>query len=148
MLFLDLDGTILDDHVRHYATYVELLGQNDLRGTPIPEKEYWSLRRQNKPYDDILRMSRLFPTKFKTFQERFDQRLESPEMLALDVIRPGTETALGKLYTKTPIALITTRRDATNLESQLATLKMRKYFAEVLSGAPDPKQKANKDYRW
>src|SRR2546421_11716577 len=128
MLFLDLDGTILDDHARHYATYVEVLGMADLRGLPLPQKEYWGMRVENEPIDDILRKSRLFPTKFKTFAERFDARIETPEMLALDVVRPGTETALGKLYTKTPLILVTQRRDRTNLETQLAGIKLDTYF--------------------
>lgn len=148
MLFLDLDGTLLDDTLRHYATYAELLGMPDLRGVPIPDREYWGLRREGKPVDDILRKSRLFPTKFKLFGERFGARVETPEMLALDKVRPGVETALGKLYTKTPIILVTQRRDAAELENQLVSLGLRKYFAEVLSGAPQLHRRTTKDDRW
>ena len=148
MLFMDLDGTVLDDTARHYATYVELLSMPDLRGTPIPESEYWSFRRQNKPWEDIIRMSRVFPTKFKLFGERFEQRLETPEMLALDKLRVGTETTLGKLYTKTPIVLVAQRRERMNLENQLASLKVAKYFVTVLSGAPEKLRRVDKDARW
>jgi phosphoglycolate phosphatase-like HAD superfamily hydrolase len=148
MLFIDLDGTILDVTARHYATYLEVLSMADMRGAPIPQKEYWGLRREAKPLEELLKMSRLFPTKLKTFMERFEQRIETPEMLALDTVRTGTETALGKLYTKTPIILITQRKDPGNLESQLASLKIRKYFAEVLSGAPDKGRRVDKDARW
>jgi phosphoglycolate phosphatase-like HAD superfamily hydrolase len=148
MLFLDFDGTLLDDTARHYATYVELLSQPDLRGLPIPEREYWGLRRENKPVDDILRRSRLFPTKFKQFAERFAERVETPEMLMLDKVRPGTETALGKLYTKTPIVLCTQRRDGDALKNQLASVGLDKYFAEVLFGAPKPGRRVTKDDRW
>jgi phosphoglycolate phosphatase-like HAD superfamily hydrolase len=148
VLFLDLDGTLVDDTKRHYATYVELLGMPDLRGVPIPDKEYWGHRREGKPVDEILRKSRLFPTKFKLFGERFAERLETPEMLALDTLRTGTETALGKLYTKTPIVLVTQRRDATELANQLARLGVRKYFAEVLSGAPKEGRRPTPDDRW
>lgn len=148
MLFMDLDGTILDVRARHYATYLEVLSMPDMRGQPIPEKEYWGLRREQKPFDEMLRMSRLFPPKFKTFMERFDARIETPEMLILDTVRTGTETALGKLYTKTPIILVTQRKDAENLKSQLASLKIDKYFAETLSGAPEKLRRADKDARW
>jgi beta-phosphoglucomutase-like phosphatase (HAD superfamily) len=148
VLFLDLDGTLLDDKTRHYATYVEVLAMADMRGHPIPEKEYWGLRQEKKTIDEILRMSRLFPTKFKMFAERFDARLESPEMLALDTVRPGTETALGKLYTKTPIILVTQRRDALNLETQLVALGIKKYFVTVLAGAPERTKRVDPDARW
>jgi beta-phosphoglucomutase-like phosphatase (HAD superfamily) len=148
MLFLDFDGTLIDDSARHYATYVDVLALPDLRGVPIPEKEYWGLRRENKPIDDLLRRSRLFPTKFKQFCDAFEARLETPEMLSLDKLRPGTETALGKLYTKTPIVLVTQRRDGEELENQLAQLGLKKYFVTVIFGKPEVPRRPNKDHRW
>lgn len=148
MLFLDLDGTLLDVAARHYATYVEVLGMSELRGAPLPEREYWGLRREAKSWEEIVTKSRLFPTKFKLFAERFEARLETPEMLALDRLRPGVDNTLAKLYTKTPIILITQRRDTENLESQLATLGIRKYFVTVLSGAPEKTRRFDKDARW
>ncbi|MCK6552398.1 HAD hydrolase-like protein [Myxococcota bacterium] len=148
MLFIDLDGTILDVTARHYAVYVEALASPELRGQPLPEKEYWALRRDGKPWEELVKLSRLFPTKVKAFGERFDERIESPEMLALDTVRTGVETALGKLYTKTPIILVTQRKDDVNLENQLAALKLRRYFATVLSGTPEKLRRADKDARW
>lgn len=147
MLFIDFDGTLLDVSQRHYATYLEVLAMPDIRGVAIPQKEYWGLRIENKPIKEILKRSRLFPTKFKTFVERFEERLETPEMLGLDVLRPGTETALGKLYTKTPIVLVTQRRDGEALESQIAELKLKKYFVTVLSGAPVQQRRADPNLR-
>jgi phosphoglycolate phosphatase len=148
MLFIDLDGTILDDARRHYATYTEVLSGPDMRGLPLPEREFWSLWREAKPFEELLRASRLFPTKFKAFTELFEARLESPEMLALDTIRAGTETALGKLYTKTPIILIAERKDRINLDNQLVSLKIAKYFAQVLSGVPKKVRRVDKDAQW
>ena len=148
MLYLDLDGTLIDCKRRHYATYVELLSQPDLRGVPIPEAEYWGLRTKGKPVRDILKKSRLFPTKFDKFVERFNERVETPEMLAMDDVREGVTTALGKLYTKTPICLVTLRRNRENLEQQLETLDLSKYFAAVLSGGPPKLRRPDKDIRW
>ena len=147
MLYLDLDGTLLDCTKRHYATYVELLGQPQMRGVPIPEKEYWGLRREGKPYKDILKKSRLFPNKFKPFAELFKKRLETPEMLSLDDVREGVVTALGKLYTKTPICLVTLRADEEELKNQLASLRLDKYFAAVLSGAPPEPRRPDPNHR-
>jgi phosphoglycolate phosphatase-like HAD superfamily hydrolase len=148
MLFLDLDGTLLDDAARHYATYVEVLAMPDLRGVALPEREYWGKRRENKPIDELLRGSRLFPTKFKAFTDLFQARLETPEMLALDRVRPGVETALGKLYTKTPIVLVTQRLDNEELLNQLAQLGLKKYFVTILSGRPGTSRRPSKDDRW
>ncbi len=147
MLFLDLDGTLIDDTKRHYATYVEVLSQPDMRGVPIPDKEYWGLRREGKAVKDILKKSRLLPMKFKTFGEKFEARLETPEMLSMDSVREGVVTALGKLYTKTPICLVTQRRDEDALNNQLAQLKLDKYFASVLFGAPKAGRRPDPDLR-
>lgn len=148
MLFLDLDGTVLDVRRRHYATYMALLRQPDLRGHPIPEREYWGLRREGKPIDVILKRSRLFPTKYQQFCERFEQRVETPEMLALDKIREGTETFLSKVFTKTPIVLITQRKDAEALKNQIASLRLARFFVTVLAGAPKRGRRVDKDARW
>ena len=148
MLYLDLDGTILDDRERHYATYVETLALPEMRGVPIPLKEYWGLRQEAKPWQDILKRSRLFPTKFKKFKELFEAKLETPEMLSLDEVREGSETALGKLFTKTPICLVTQRANQDELENQLAELKLSKYFAAVLSGRFQEGRRVDRDARW
>jgi beta-phosphoglucomutase-like phosphatase (HAD superfamily) len=148
VLFLDLDGTTLDVTKRHYATFTEVLGLADIRGVPIPEREYWSLRREGKPWEDLVKLSKVFPPKYKTYQERFDERLETPEMLELDTPRTGIETFLGKMYTKTPIVLVTLRKDGEALESQLAALGLRKYFVTVLFGAPKLGRRKDPDARW
>lgn len=148
MLFLDLDGTLLDDERRHYAVYTDVLQDPEMRGVPIPIVEYWGLRKEDKPIEEILKRSRLFPTKYTAFKERFEAKLEAPEMLGLDVLKVGVENSLGKLYTKTPIVLVTQRRDGEALESQLASLGIRKYFVTVLAGAPKRERRPNPDARW
>lgn len=148
MLFLDLDGTMLHVEKRHYAAYTGVLEMPDMRGVPIPAREYWGLRKEGKPWDVILKRSRLFAPKYPRFQERFEERLEAPELLSLDELKEGTHTFLGKLYTKTPIVLVTQRRDAEALESQLVELGIRKYLVEVLSGAPKRQRRPNPDLRW
>lgn len=148
MLFLDLDGTVLHDETRHYAAYTAVLGMPDCRGVPIPEREYWGLRKEGKPWDLALKRSRLLPMKYGVFQERFEARLEAPELLALDELKEGTHTFLGKLHTKTPIVLVTQRRDGEALENQLVDLGIRKYFVEVLHGAPKRQRRASPDLRW
>lgn len=148
MLFLDLDGTLLDDQRRHYAAYVDTIESAEIRGKAIPLKEYWGLRVENKPWQEICKRSRLFPPRYKLYRERFEERLETPEMLTLDKLRPGVQTALGKLYTKTPIALVTLRRDGAALESQVASLGLSKYFVTILSGAPKVGRRPDPDARW
>ena len=147
MLFLDLDGTLLDDRRRHYETYAEVLGRPEFRGMPIPEKEYWERKIRGEATDQFLRDARLFPTKFRKFREVFEARLESPEMLAYDELKEGSATFLGKLYTKTPIVLVTQRRQKNNLEAQLVGLGIRKYFVEVLFGGPSLPRRPDRTHR-
>ena len=148
MLFLDFDGTLLDVRKRHYAAYVGTIESPEIKGKAIPEKEYWGLRVENKPWQEIAKRSRLFPPRYKQYHEAFQERLETPELLTLDEIRPGVVTALGKLYTKTPIVLVTLRRDVDALESQVASLGLSKYFVTILGGAPPKTRRPDPDGRW
>ena len=147
MLFLDLDGTVLDVRKRHYAAYVAVCEMRDVKGTPIPEAQYWHWRCAGKSVADIVKATKIFPTKYRLYQARFDERLEVPELLMLDTPRTGVETFLGKLHTKTPICLVTLRRDAEALESQLASMGLRKYFATVLAGVPPTPRRPNPTLR-
>ncbi|MEL7371100.1 MAG: HAD hydrolase-like protein [Myxococcota bacterium] len=147
MLFLDLDGTVLDVRRRHYAAYVSVCEMRDVKGIPIPEAEYWHWRREAKPVADIIAASKVFPTKRRLYQARFDERLEVPELLLLDTLKTGVETFLGKVYTKTPICLVTLRRDKEALESQLASMGLSRYFASVLAGVPPTPRRPEKGLR-
>lgn len=148
MLFLDLDGTLLHVRNRYYAAYTTVLAHKDVRGQPIPEREFWDLWQEAKTLDLILQRSRLLPMKFAAFKSRFEARLEAPELLSLDEASPGLHTFLGKVYTKTPIVLVTQRRDGEALEDQLALLRVRKFFAEVLFGAPPPSKRPDRTLRY
>jgi phosphoglycolate phosphatase-like HAD superfamily hydrolase len=141
VIFLDLDGTLLDDTERHYQTYLELCHAPDLKAVPIPKHEYWVLRRKGVSWEEILKKSRLFPTKFQHFRDRFEERVETPEMLTHNRLVEGAETFLGKVYTKTPIVLISQRNNAAGLETELHGYGVRKYFVTVLCGGPKRKRK-------
>lgn len=147
MIFIDLDGTLVDDTVRQYAAYVETLSLPAMRGVPLPEREYWALRRQGTDWRQLLRKSRLLPTKFDDFHERFLARREEPDLLALDVLRPGAQTALSKLHTKTPLVLLSLRADEVQLRGQLARLGIERYFAALLWGAPPLARRVGPNHR-
>ena len=148
MLFLNCDGTLLSDEKRHYAAYTSTLEMPDIGGVPIPEREYWSLKREGRPWEGVLRRSKVFPGRFTRFKERFEERLEAPEFLSLDELKPGTETFLGKVYTKTPIVLLAQRRERAALDNELEDLGVRKYFVEVLSGVPRETRRKDPDLQW
>lgn len=141
MLFLDLDGTVIDDAKKHYETYAALLRDPEFRGVPMPQREYWADKLDGKSWQDAARAARLFPTKFEAFRKAFEDYVESPEMLSYDSLRTGVDTFLGKMFTKVPIVLVTQRHSHPELLAQLDKLKVRKYFVEVLSGAPPHERK-------
>ncbi len=148
MLFLDLDGTLLSIRKRTYAAYLGVLEQPDVRGVPIPERLFWEDRRRGKGWPEVLRASRVLPMKHRLFLERFQERQEAPELLGLDELVEGAFTFLGKVHTKTPIVLVAQRRDREALESQLADLKVRPYFVEVLAGTPPPTRRPDPTLEW
>lgn len=147
MLFLDLDGTALSVRKRHYAAYAGALELPDVRGVPIPESAYWRLREKGEPWAAIVKRSRLLPTRYAAYEAAFRRRLEAPELLGLDEPVEGLETFLGKVYTKTPIVLVTQRQDGEALERQLVALGLRKYFVEVLFGVPPARRRPDPSLR-
>lgn len=147
MLFTDLDGTLLQVRQRYFAAYTMAIADRAIGGKAMPQREFWGLWQEAKSWEVALQRSRVLPMKYPLFKTRFEAAIESPELLSLDKPSEGLVTFLSKIYTKTAIVLVSQRRDGGALEDQLAALKIRKYFAEVLYGAPPPVRRPDKTLR-
>ncbi len=133
MLFLDLDGTLLDDQNRQYQAYKQVLSMPDIRGHLLPQKGYLEKKRLGTTIPEIIKLAALMPTKHKIYQDRFREKIESAELLQLDTLHIGVKIFLEKMYRRTPISLISLRANRKNLEKQLDNLQIAKYFASILN---------------
>lgn len=131
-VFFDLDGTLLDVSERNYRVYSELVAE--FGGTPMPKDVYWDLKRKKTKWPVLLPKSQLSPNLEDAFLESFIPRIEAIEYLRLDVLFPDSLSVVAALAARYSCDLVSLRRNAANLEEELAWLNLRPHFTKVLSG--------------
>lgn len=136
MLLVDLDGTLLDVRRRVYGAYRAAVLSPKVRGQPLTERQYLLQWLEGRPYQERLAASRIFPPALPEYFARFEAGVESEEALRQDSLRGGALTFLKRMSGKAPLVLITQRGRPQALEVQLEALQIRRFFSEVLSGAP------------
>lgn len=131
-IFVDLDGTILDNQYRHYQCYSDIVSLYG--GCPIDINTYWFLKRSKKDMDYILNISK-FKAEKRIFTKEWLIRIETKDYLIYDKLKPQVIIALNKLKEKTKeICLLTLRTKQENLIWQLKKLKIYDIFDTVISG--------------
>lgn len=131
-IFLDLDGTLIDIEIRHYAVYTACVKQ--FNGTPLTQDEYWSMKRTAISWNDILKSSNV-PNHFNNdFMSLFIKLIESKDYLKIDKPFNFTLEVLDALYTDNNLVLVSFRRNRHELINQLEKLGLSQYFKAILSG--------------
>lgn len=128
IVFLDLDGTILDGKERHYQCYIEIVKYD---GQPLSQDIYWRMKRGKVSLDKILEMSQYRNSK-EFFINEWISKIEGIDYLKYDKLKPNVKKTL--IYFKTygfKVMLVTMRRNKENLISQLTDLNIIDCFDEV-----------------
>ena len=138
-IFIDFDGTLVDIAPRHYRVYkkcVEKMG-----GTPLDQKKYWELKRDNISWDELLSMSGLEASKKGDYLKLFIDRIESLEELYRDELFVDSLSALKKLSSNdNKLYLLSLRRNSDALDKQIEKLGIGCFFEKILSGHSDTKE--------
>lgn len=138
-IFIDFDGTLVDIAPRHYRVYkkcVEKMG-----GTPLDQKKYWELKRDNISWDELLSMSGLEASKKGDYLKLFIDRIESLEELYRDELFVDSLFALKKLSSNNnKLYLLSLRRNSDALDKQIEKLGIGCFFEKILSGHSDTKE--------
>ena len=132
IVFCDLDGTILDDKLRHYNCYRDIVRK--FGGVPIGIEEYWEDKRSM-----VKRTVLLEKTKFQgTYQQYLDDwlaRIEEKHYLSYEILKPKSKETLEFLRTKSDkVILVTMRQKRDALLQQLQELKILSCFDEIIVG--------------
>ena len=130
MIFLDLDGPILDVSAKYYRVYSDILinaGYETLK-----KGEYWYNKRWKIPEIEILRKTGA-DTFFKEYQEKRLSLIESDFYLSFDRLQEAAFQVLEKLSKKHKLILVTLRKSAAQLNRQLADLGLNKFLSHVLT---------------
>jgi phosphoglycolate phosphatase-like HAD superfamily hydrolase len=127
-IFLDLDGTLLEDHVRFFAVHRAALGEHRVALAP---EEYRRLKREQTPENEILRLH--YPAVDAAAYGAARQRLlEHRSMLAYNRLFPAALAALQQLSGH-HLFVITMRSDAQTLLEELEHFGIDGFFEEILS---------------
>lgn len=135
-IFIDFDGTLVDIAPRHYRVYkkcVEKMG-----GTPLDQKKYWELKRDNISWDELLSMSGLEASKKGDYLKLFIDRIESLEELYRDELFVDSLSALKKLSSNdNKLYLLSLRRNSDALDKQIEKLGigcfLRKFYQDIVT---------------
>lgn len=137
-IYLDFDGTVVDIKQRHHIVYVDCVVH--FGGSPLGIDEYWQLKREDAKWKEILPLSGLNPSIERSFLAEFIHRIESPEMLRVDVLFKDAIESLEQLARQNRLVLVSLRRNHGHLMEQLKYLGITKYFENVLSGHSETKE--------
>lgn len=128
--FFDLDGTLLDIRKKFYALHCDCL--SELGVEPLSRDKYWSLKQNGTKEEEILRLlnqTELHPL----YNSHRIERIEDEKYLALDEVWPGIEEELLELKFKANIAIVTLRRNRTNLHNQLKNTGLDIIFENIFN---------------
>lgn len=119
-IVLDLDGTVLDGSSRLYACYRGIL--EDHGYAPVGFETYRRMRRERVDRRQQLAVSRAGAI-YESFLSDWLERIEHPDLLALDRPQPGAARRLREWRGMgITLVLATLRRHPDRLEEQLARL--------------------------
>lgn len=138
-IFIDFDGTLVDIAPRHYRVYkkcVEKMG-----GTPLDQKKYWELKRDNISWNELLLISGLEVNNRDDYLKLFIDRIESLEELYRDELFVDSLSTLKKLSSNgNKLYLLSLRRNSDALDKQIEKLGIGRFFEKILSGHSDTKE--------
>ena len=129
-LVLDFDGPVLDGRDRHHACYAGILAEHGY--APLKPEPYWAMKRRMASRREQLAASGAEAV-YDAFLAAWLERIERPEMLALDRVQPGAAKALrGWKAAGLRLVLATLRHSREGVHGQLARLGLDGVFEHVV----------------
>jgi phosphoglycolate phosphatase len=132
IIFLDLDGTLIDTSERHYQVYCKLTDILDLKDS-LEKAEFWKLKRDRISTVEIL--AETDPEVLEKFSKLWIDNIEKRNNLVYDKLFSETEYLLSELREER-LVLLTMRQNITNLMWELKKLNLYGCFESVLSCSP------------
>ena len=143
-IFIDLDGTLIDNTKRIYECYKKIV--SDFCETPISEINFWKYRNICKNPTDFLKKAG-HGFEWQEYNKFFLDVIENVEYLIYDTI---TESNVQKLMDckqeNIKLILLTARRNRENLIWQLRKLNIFDCFSEIINTSGVVKSEYMKEY--
>jgi phosphoglycolate phosphatase len=129
-VFCDFDGPIIDVSDRYYQTYqlglVDVQALYQAQGiklpiAPLSKEQFWSMKQNRVPDQEIALQSGLQGTQIEHFLQRVSHIVNQPTLLCQDRLQPGVRWALTLLH-------------AQGVRLVLVTLRCQEQAIQVLKG--------------
>jgi len=128
ILYLDLDGTLLDIREKYHRLHCRIA--LDLGYEPLPRGTFWDHKRRGVALEALL------PGWEEAARAEYSQRwlaeIELPLYTRFDRLVPGARDALVRLAPRFELVLVTLRRDGLELRRQLRRLGVAQLFSRLL----------------
>ncbi len=144
IIFLDLDGTLLDIDDRWYQLHLDLAAYYCFN--PIPKKKYLLYKKNRIDEKKIIKETNIDPKKIHLYIKKRIVSIELWKYLVLDVVKPGVIKLLRKLSRKYRLVLITKRKKLKNCLAELKKIKLVDYFSKILITQGEAKYTIIKKY--
>jgi len=133
-VIFDWDGTLVDNSLRQYRCFCDVLEQRGLQPT-LSFVEFWEQRRGGRRIRDCF-PSTLPPAAIRESEAAWISNVESPRLLSLDRLYPGAQECLRLICQTCSVFLCSLRQDPAALRVQLRHLNVADFFIDVFVGSP------------
>ncbi|MFC1516559.1 HAD family hydrolase [Thermodesulfobacteriota bacterium] len=135
-IVLDLDGTLIDNSVRHFEVY-KFLSSNLGITNILKQKEYWDLRRGGLSNIQVMLYRGMAPSLRNLVFARWMEMIENDEMLRRDNHFPGVKEWLWNAEKLFNLYLITLRKNITLVNDQIDRMGIMSFFRKVICVSHD-----------
>ena len=142
VIFLDLDGTLIDVSKRYYAIYKNIVDECNVNEI-LSKDEYWKLRRSGVSFVQLLNRVHNF-TQTDQALAKYLYLIEKSNYLDLDYVLNGVEDTIVSLKQSNHVVLVTLRKNQNNLDRQLTRFGLLSMFDEILSAPGEKTSTASK----
>jgi phosphoglycolate phosphatase-like HAD superfamily hydrolase len=132
-IFLDFDGLLVDNSLRLYTLYSDLM--HEFGKKQLPLESYWNLKKDCVREEDILKRSGLEDTSLiKQYLKKRLEHIESRHYLQLNRVVEGCADILKFLAQQGETILVTTRQSRENLLWEINQKGLSPFFSKILCG--------------
>jgi phosphoglycolate phosphatase-like HAD superfamily hydrolase len=133
-IFLDLDGTVLEERHRHFNCYHDTIIEDG--GISLTEDEYWEAKRNKIDRNTILERSS-YPKDYQLFLNKWLNRIEMKKYLEYETLKPKALETLKTWRTiSEQIVIVTMREKPRNLMWQVKSLGILPLVDKILRCSP------------
>src|SRR3990167_228232 len=144
VIFIDLDGTILNNDRRWYRLHLDLA--KSYRFQPINRTTYLQAKKNNINERIIIQKTNIVPHKINAYIKKRINLLEIQKYLLFDKVKPGMRGFLKKFANNYQLILVTKRNKPRNCLSQLNQTHLLPYFSKVIITKQDEKDRKVRKY--